>query len=44
MELSGVAEALCLTVTVALLAPVDCNSVKYKNKLPELYLLLRRVL
>jgi hypothetical protein len=44
MKPSDVAEALCHTVRVACLASDDCNSVKYKNKLPELYLLLRRVL
>ena len=44
MEASDVAEAFCQSVRVATLAPIDYNSVKYKRKLPELYLLLRRVL
>ena len=44
MEPSDVAEAFCHTVRVASLAPIDYNSFKYKSKLPELYLLVRRVL
>jgi hypothetical protein len=40
---STVAETFFHAVKVASLAPIDYNSVKYKSKLPELYLLLRRV-
>ena len=39
----SVAEAFCY-IKVATLVPIDYNSFKYKSKLPELYLLLRRVL
>jgi hypothetical protein len=38
-----VADAFRHTVRVASLAPIDYKSVKYKSKLPELCLLLRRV-
>jgi len=41
---STVPETFCHTVKLASLAPIDYNLVKYKSKLPELYLLLRRVL
>ena len=44
MEPSDVAEAFSHTVRVASLAPIDYNSVTYKNKLQEFYLMLRRVL
>jgi len=40
----NVADAFRLTVRVASLVPIDYKSVKYKSKLPEQYLLLRRIL
>jgi len=41
VEPSHIAKAFCHTdVRVASLAPIDYNSVKYKNKLQEPYLLL----